>query len=154
MRRSFSLQGLKYHLERVCFLGIRKPQCGDYHTSFSFLSPLLIVEVNVEKQCHVTKDTSSTGRSNDETQITSSPSATQSCYEEPQPSTSTSNLFNASSTSLIESASVQQDNPSTSGKNSVKHLKVDIPSIVTPVLNFKKLISYPMWVSSICFVKF
>ncbi|KFO59512.1 E3 ubiquitin-protein ligase CHFR, partial [Corvus brachyrhynchos] len=57
------------------------------------------VEVNVENQCHVTKDTSSTGRSNDETQITSSLSATQSCYEEPQPSTSTSNLFNASSTS-------------------------------------------------------
>uniref|UniRef100_A0A8B9I9I0 E3 ubiquitin-protein ligase CHFR n=1 Tax=Anser brachyrhynchus TaxID=132585 RepID=A0A8B9I9I0_9AVES len=74
------------------------------------------VEANVENQCHVTKDTSSTGRSNDETQITSSPSATQSCYEEPQPSTSTSNLFNASSTSLIESAS-EQDNPSTSGKN-------------------------------------
>ncbi|XP_074897604.1 E3 ubiquitin-protein ligase CHFR isoform X2 [Buteo buteo] len=72
------------------------------------------VEVNVENQCHVTKDTSSTGRSNDETQITSSPSATQSCYEEPQPSTSTSNLFNASSTSFIESASVQKDNPSTS----------------------------------------
>ncbi|KFP27753.1 E3 ubiquitin-protein ligase CHFR, partial [Colius striatus] len=72
------------------------------------------VEVNVENQCHVTKDTSSTGRSNDETQITSSPSATQSCYEEPQPSTSTSNLFNASSTSHIESASVQLDNPSTS----------------------------------------
>ncbi|NXH12180.1 CHFR ligase, partial [Bucco capensis] len=72
------------------------------------------VEVKVEKQCHVTKDTSSTGRSNEETQITSLPSATQSCYEEPQPSTSTSNLFNASSTSLIESASVQQDNPSTS----------------------------------------
>uniref|UniRef100_A0A8C8BHZ8 E3 ubiquitin-protein ligase CHFR n=1 Tax=Otus sunia TaxID=257818 RepID=A0A8C8BHZ8_9STRI len=60
------------------------------------------VEVNVENQCHVTKDTSNTGRSNDETQITSSPSPTQSCYEEPQPSTSTSNLFNASSTSLIE----------------------------------------------------
>ncbi|NXG04927.1 CHFR ligase, partial [Sakesphorus luctuosus] len=92
----------------------------------SFLSfPLLpTVEVNVENQCHVTKDTSSTGRSNDETQITSSPSATQSCYEEPQPSTSTSNLFNASSTSLIESASVQQDNPSTSGKNCVKYLNV------------------------------
>ncbi|NXU82642.1 CHFR ligase, partial [Xiphorhynchus elegans] len=80
------------------------------------------VEVNVENQCHVTKDTSSTGRSNDETQITSSASATQSCYEEPQPSTSTSNLFNASSTSLIESASVQQENPSTSGKNCVKAL--------------------------------
>ncbi|OXB64026.1 hypothetical protein ASZ78_013452 [Callipepla squamata] len=74
------------------------------------------VEANVENQCHVTKDTSSTGRSNDENQITSSPSATQSCYEEPQPSTSTSNLFNASSTSLIESASVEQDNPSTSDK--------------------------------------
>ncbi|XP_010017862.1 PREDICTED: E3 ubiquitin-protein ligase CHFR isoform X1 [Nestor notabilis] len=85
------------------------------------------VEVNVENQCHVTKDTSNTGRSNDETQITSSPSATQSCYEEPQPSTSTSNLFNASSTSLTESASVQQDNPSTSGSQS---------SVLTPVPAF------------------
>ncbi|NWU08654.1 CHFR ligase, partial [Cephalopterus ornatus] len=89
------------------------------------------VEVNVENQCHVTKDTSSTGRSNDETQITSSPSATQSCYEEPQPSTSTSNLFNASSTSLTESASVQQDNPSTSEPVCVtalhnKHEKLDM----------------------------
>uniref|UniRef100_A0A8C5XAI0 E3 ubiquitin-protein ligase CHFR n=1 Tax=Malurus cyaneus samueli TaxID=2593467 RepID=A0A8C5XAI0_9PASS len=66
-----------------------------------------------------------TGRSNDETQITSSLSATQSCYEEPQPSTSTSNLFNASSTSPVESASVQQDNPSTSGETCVKCLKFD-----------------------------
>uniref|UniRef100_A0A8C8BEI2 E3 ubiquitin-protein ligase CHFR n=1 Tax=Otus sunia TaxID=257818 RepID=A0A8C8BEI2_9STRI len=95
------------------------------------------VEVNVENQCHVTKDTSNTGRSNDETQITSSPSPTQSCYEEPQPSTSTSNLFNASSTSLIESASVQQDNPSTSGKNLNIYVcqifeVFDIPSTVTP----------------------
>ncbi|XP_072736208.1 E3 ubiquitin-protein ligase CHFR isoform X3 [Ciconia boyciana] len=88
------------------------------------------VEVNVENQCHVTKDTSSTGRSNDETQIISSASATQSCYEEPQPSTSTSNLFNASSTSLIESASVQQDNPSTSGSQS---------SVFTPVPAFPVL---------------
>ncbi|NXC37414.1 CHFR ligase, partial [Campylorhamphus procurvoides] len=98
-----------------------------------FLSfpPLPTVEVNVENQCHVTKDTSSTGRSNDETQITSSQSATQSCYEEPQPSTSTSNLFNASSTSLIESASVQQENPSTSESVCVralhnKHEKLDM----------------------------
>uniref|UniRef100_A0A8C3KC65 E3 ubiquitin-protein ligase CHFR n=1 Tax=Calidris pygmaea TaxID=425635 RepID=A0A8C3KC65_9CHAR len=86
------------------------------------------VEVNVENQCHVTKDTSSTGRSNDETQITSSPSATQSCYEEPQPSTSTSNLFNASSTSLIESASVQQDNPSTSDEDTCPSLPPASPS--------------------------
>ncbi|EOB02347.1 E3 ubiquitin-protein ligase CHFR, partial [Anas platyrhynchos] len=87
---------------------------------FPLFSPLT-VEANVENQCHVTKDTSSTGRSNDETQITSSPSATQSCYEEPQPSTSTSNLFNASSTSLIESAS-EQDNPSTSESVCLKAL--------------------------------
>lgn len=73
----------------------------------------------------MTKDTSSTGRSNDETQITSSLSTTQSCYEEPQPSTSTSNLFNASATSPLESASVQQDNPSTSGETWVKYLKFD-----------------------------
>lgn len=91
---------------------------------FFFPFPLPTVEVNIENQCHVTKDTSNTGKSNDETQITSSPSATQSYYEEPQPSTSTSNLFNASSTSLNESASVQQDNPSTSGKNCVKYLSL------------------------------
>lgn len=80
------------------------------------LLSFLTVEANAENECHVTKDTSRTERGDDETQITSSLSATQSCYEEPQPSTSTSNLFNASSTSLIESASVEQDNPSTSGK--------------------------------------
>uniref|UniRef100_A0A8C3SHL7 E3 ubiquitin-protein ligase CHFR n=1 Tax=Chelydra serpentina TaxID=8475 RepID=A0A8C3SHL7_CHESE len=72
------------------------------------------VEANVENTCHLTKDTSHLGRSDDGTQITSSLPATQSCYEEPQPSTSTSNLFNASSTSLIERASAEQDNPSTS----------------------------------------
>ncbi|KAF4790327.1 checkpoint with forkhead and ring finger [Turdus rufiventris] len=86
------------------------------------------VEVNIENQCHETKDTSSTGRSNDETQITSSLSATQSCYEEPQPSTSTSNLFNASSTSLVESASVQQDNPSTSDEDTCPNLSPAAPS--------------------------
>uniref|UniRef100_A0A8C0GTZ7 E3 ubiquitin-protein ligase CHFR n=1 Tax=Chelonoidis abingdonii TaxID=106734 RepID=A0A8C0GTZ7_CHEAB len=73
-------------------------------------------KANVEYTCHLTKDTSHIGRSDDGTQITSSPPATQSCYEEPQPSTSTSNLFNASSTSLIERASAEQDTPSTSGK--------------------------------------
>ncbi|RMC05883.1 hypothetical protein DUI87_17427 [Hirundo rustica rustica] len=86
------------------------------------------VEVNVENQCHVTKDTSSTGRSHDETQITSSLSATQCCYEEPQPSTSTSNLFNASSTSPVESASVQQDNPSTSDEDTCPNLSSAAPS--------------------------
>ncbi|NXS29031.1 CHFR ligase, partial [Pomatostomus ruficeps] len=98
------------------------------------------VEVNVENQCHVTKDTSSTGRSKDETQITSSLSATQSCYEEPQPSTSTSNLFNASATSPVESAFIQQDSPSTSESMCVralhnKHEKLDMnteASAITP----------------------
>ncbi|NXR19274.1 CHFR ligase, partial [Cinclus mexicanus] len=104
------------------------------------------VEVNVENQCHETKDTSSTGRSNDETQITSSLSSTQSCYEEPQPSTSTSNLFNAASTSLVESASVQQDNPSTSGETWVKvlhdkHEKLDVnaeASAIAPEITDKE----------------
>uniref|UniRef100_A0A8C3URX1 E3 ubiquitin-protein ligase CHFR n=1 Tax=Catharus ustulatus TaxID=91951 RepID=A0A8C3URX1_CATUS len=96
-------------------------------------------KVNIENQCHETKDTSSTGRSNDETQITSSLSATQSCYEEPQPSTSTSNLFNASSTSLVESASVQQDNPSTSGET--WHEKLDVnaeASAIAPEITDKE----------------
>lgn len=132
-------------------LGILKRKCcGDCHIDiFPLFSPLT-VEANVENQCHVTKDTSSTGRSNDETQITSSPSATQSCYEEPQPSTSTSNLFNASSTSLIESAS-EQDNPSTSGKNCVKYLKFDITSAVIPDLKFNLTL---LCVCSIYIVKF
>ncbi|XP_038618386.1 E3 ubiquitin-protein ligase CHFR isoform X2 [Tachyglossus aculeatus] len=71
-------------------------------------------EANVENSCHTTKDTSSTGRS-DEIQVMPSLPATQTCYEEPQPSTSTSNLFNTSSTSLMESASTEREHPSTSG---------------------------------------
>ncbi|XP_028912372.1 E3 ubiquitin-protein ligase CHFR [Ornithorhynchus anatinus] len=71
-------------------------------------------EANLENLCHTTKDTSSTGRS-DETQVIPSLPATQTCYEEPQPSTSTSNLFNTSSTSLMESASTEREHPSTSG---------------------------------------
>ncbi|XP_005308665.2 E3 ubiquitin-protein ligase CHFR isoform X2 [Chrysemys picta bellii] len=87
------------------------------------------VEANVENTCHLTKDTSHIGRSDDGTQITSSLPATQSCYEEPQPSTSTSNLFNASSTSLIERASAEQDNPSTSGSQS--SIFIPVPAFPT-----------------------
>ncbi|XP_063000228.1 E3 ubiquitin-protein ligase CHFR isoform X2 [Elgaria multicarinata webbii] len=73
------------------------------------------VEANVESMCHVTKDTSSTGQSDDGTSMASPPSACQTSYDEPQPSTSTSNLFNTAPTSLAESVSTGQDNPSTSG---------------------------------------
>ncbi|XP_034953744.2 E3 ubiquitin-protein ligase CHFR isoform X1 [Zootoca vivipara] len=73
------------------------------------------VEATVKSMCHMTKDTSSTRQSEDGTSAALPPSANQASYDEPQPSTSTSNLFNAASTSLAESISMEQDNPSTSG---------------------------------------
>nr|XP_056715839.1 E3 ubiquitin-protein ligase CHFR [Euleptes europaea] len=74
------------------------------------------VEANIESTCHATKDTSNTGQSNDGTSMASPPSAAQLRDDEPQPSTSTSNLFNAAaSTSPSEFMSTEQDNPSTSG---------------------------------------
>ncbi|XP_054853033.1 E3 ubiquitin-protein ligase CHFR [Eublepharis macularius] len=76
------------------------------------------VEANIKSTCHVTKDTSDTGKSNDGTSMASLPSATQPRDDEPQPSTSTSNLFNAASTSLSESVPTGQDNPSTFGPQS------------------------------------
>ncbi|KAH0625542.1 hypothetical protein JD844_015096 [Phrynosoma platyrhinos] len=74
------------------------------------------VEPNSESMCHVTKDTSSTGESDDRTSVASLGPACQTNYDEPQPSTSTSDLFNAASTSLTESIATELDNPSTSCK--------------------------------------
>ncbi|XP_048369950.1 E3 ubiquitin-protein ligase CHFR isoform X2 [Sphaerodactylus townsendi] len=73
------------------------------------------VEVNIESLCHATKDTSNTGQSNDGTSMVLPPSAIQPRFDDSQPSTSTSNLFNAASTSPSEFVSTEQDNPSTSG---------------------------------------
>lgn len=69
--------------------------------------------------CHVTKDTSHARESNVGTSVALPPSATQSRRDEPQPCTSTADLFNAASTSPAESVSSDQDNPSTSGKGLV-----------------------------------
>nr|XP_060644208.1 E3 ubiquitin-protein ligase CHFR-like [Anolis sagrei ordinatus] len=75
------------------------------------------VEPNVESMCHVTKDTSRTGQSDDKTSVALSVPASQANNDdEPQPSTSTSNLFNAASTSLTESVATVLENPSTSCK--------------------------------------
>lgn len=72
-----------------------------------------------ESGCHVTEDTSNTRPSDDGTsEELTPPPATQPRYDEPQPSTSTSSLFNAASTSLAESVATDLDNPSTSGSQS------------------------------------
>ncbi|XP_053136497.1 E3 ubiquitin-protein ligase CHFR [Hemicordylus capensis] len=87
------------------------------------------VEANVDSVCHVTKDTSNTRQSDDGTSM-ALPSATQSRDDEPQPSTSTSDLFKAAATSLAESISTGQENPSTSGSESF----VFTPPFVSPAL--------------------
>ncbi|KAM5199369.1 E3 ubiquitin-protein ligase CHFR isoform 1-T4 [Hipposideros larvatus] len=60
-------------------------------------------EANKENVFHVTKDTSGAGRGDDPQALPSSPS-TQACFEEPQPSTSMSDLFPSASTSSTEPA--------------------------------------------------
>ncbi|XP_032705127.1 E3 ubiquitin-protein ligase CHFR isoform X2 [Lontra canadensis] len=61
-------------------------------------------EANKENVFHVTKDTSGAGQGDDPQVLPSSPT-TQACFEEPQPSTSTSDLFPTASTSSMEPAS-------------------------------------------------
>ncbi|XP_032165800.1 E3 ubiquitin-protein ligase CHFR isoform X2 [Mustela erminea] len=61
-------------------------------------------EANKENVFHVTKDTSGAGQGDDPQVLPSSPT-TQACFEEPQPSTSTSDLFPTASTSAMEPAS-------------------------------------------------
>ncbi|KAJ6656524.1 hypothetical protein lerEdw1_003649 [Lerista edwardsae] len=73
------------------------------------------VEASIESGCHVTEDTSNTRQSDNGTSLAVPQPAAQPCYKEPQPSTSTSSLFNAASTSLTEPVAADQDNPSTSG---------------------------------------
>lgn len=67
-------------------------------------------EANKENVFHVTKATSGAGRGDDPQTLLSSPS-TQACFEEPQPSTSMSDLFPSASTSSTEPA-VQPAPPS------------------------------------------
>nr|XP_060641672.1 E3 ubiquitin-protein ligase CHFR [Anolis sagrei ordinatus]XP_060641673.1 E3 ubiquitin-protein ligase CHFR [Anolis sagrei ordinatus] len=90
------------------------------------------VEPNVESMCHVTKDTSRTGQSDDKTSVALSVPASQANNDdEPQPSTSTSNLFNAASTSLTESVATVLENPSTSCKGLQSLLFVAAPTLPT-----------------------
>ncbi|XP_036615998.1 E3 ubiquitin-protein ligase CHFR [Trichosurus vulpecula] len=74
-----------------------------------------LIEATGENVCNVTKDTSGLEGS-DDTQVMPSLPNDQSCFEEPQPSTSTSDLFNTSSTSLLESATAEREHPSRPGE--------------------------------------
>ncbi|KAJ7309703.1 hypothetical protein JRQ81_007763 [Phrynocephalus forsythii] len=88
------------------------------------------VEASVENVCHVTKNTSCTGQNHAGTSASSSVAPTEppSC-DEPQPSTSTSNLFHAASTSATtEPPSTDQDHPSTSGSQSFN--SVPLPALI------------------------
>lgn len=71
-------------------------------------------EANKENVFHVTKDPSGTGRDDDPQVLPPSPT-TQVCLEEPQPSTSTSDLFPTASTSSLEQISTEQRPSSSSG---------------------------------------
>ncbi|XP_077731186.1 E3 ubiquitin-protein ligase CHFR isoform X2 [Canis aureus] len=64
-------------------------------------------EANKENVFRVTKDTSGAGQGDDPQVLPSSPT-TQACFEEPQPSTSTSDLFPTASTSSMEPTSAGQ----------------------------------------------
>ncbi|XP_002722530.2 E3 ubiquitin-protein ligase CHFR isoform X1 [Oryctolagus cuniculus] len=71
-------------------------------------------EANKENVFHMTKDTSGTGRG-DGAQVPPSSPPTQACFEEPQPSTSTSDLFPTASTSSMEPTSAGREHSSCSG---------------------------------------
>ncbi|XP_026540707.1 E3 ubiquitin-protein ligase CHFR isoform X2 [Notechis scutatus] len=75
-------------------------------------------EAKVDSACHTTKDTSSTRESNDGTSTALPLPASRTSYEEPQPSTSTSNLFEIVPTSSTESTSTEKANPSVVGPQS------------------------------------
>ncbi|XP_011369658.1 E3 ubiquitin-protein ligase CHFR isoform X2 [Pteropus vampyrus] len=67
-------------------------------------------EANKENVFHVTKDTSGAGRSDDPQVLPPAPTS-QACFEEPQPSTSTSDLFPSASTSSVEPSAGQAPSP-------------------------------------------
>uniref|UniRef100_G3SLP3 E3 ubiquitin-protein ligase CHFR n=1 Tax=Loxodonta africana TaxID=9785 RepID=G3SLP3_LOXAF len=75
-------------------------------------------EANKENVFLMTEDTSGAGSGGD-TRALPPPPATPVCFEEPQPSTSTSNLFHTASTSSSEPASLRQEHPSASGPGGV-----------------------------------
>uniref|UniRef100_A0A250YKR1 E3 ubiquitin-protein ligase CHFR n=1 Tax=Castor canadensis TaxID=51338 RepID=A0A250YKR1_CASCN len=75
-------------------------------------------EANKENVFHVTKDISGPGRG-DDSQVPPSLPAAQACLEEPQPSTSTSDLFPTASTSSTELTSTGQEHFSSSESGSI-----------------------------------
>ncbi|KAM6423347.1 E3 ubiquitin-protein ligase CHFR isoform 1-T3 [Liasis olivaceus] len=88
-------------------------------------------EAKVESACHTTKDTSSTRESDDGTSTASPPPASQTSYEEPQPSTSTSNLFEIVPTSPTESISTEKANLSIPGSQPCAFISA--PALLTLV---------------------
>ena len=74
----------------------------------------VLIEANKENMFHVTKDTSGAGQG-DEPQVLLPSPTTQVCFEEPQPSTSTSDLFPWVATSSMEPPAGQAP-PSSSGE--------------------------------------
>ncbi|KAM3825877.1 E3 ubiquitin-protein ligase CHFR [Vipera latastei] len=90
-------------------------------------------EAKVDSGCHTTKDTSSTRESSDGTSIASPPPASQPSYQEPQPSTSTSNLFEIVPTSPTESVPTEKAKPSTVGKGSQPCTLIFAPALLKVV---------------------
>ncbi|XP_047417936.1 E3 ubiquitin-protein ligase CHFR isoform X1 [Sciurus carolinensis] len=72
------------------------------------------LEANKENVFHVTKDSSGPGRG-DDPQVPPASPTTQACLEEPQPSTSTSDLFPRASTSSTETAAAGREHAFSSG---------------------------------------
>ncbi|ETE61959.1 E3 ubiquitin-protein ligase CHFR, partial [Ophiophagus hannah] len=84
-------------------------------TRLDFSLEMSWLEAKGDSACHTTKDTSSTRESNDGTSTALPPPASWTSYEEPQPSTSTSNLFKIVPTSPTESTTTEKANPSIVG---------------------------------------
>ncbi|XP_023576427.1 E3 ubiquitin-protein ligase CHFR [Octodon degus] len=83
-------------------------------------------EANKENMFHVSKDTSGPGLS-DDPQVSPQLPATQACLEEPQPSTSTSDLFLTASASSTESTCAGREHSSSSDGE----LDLNLPVLVT-----------------------
>lgn len=80
---------------------------------------LLLTEADKENVFHMTKDTSGVGRG-DNPQFLPSLPATQVCFEEPQPSTSTTDLILRASTSSMEPAPAGRVPLSSSGEMGIR----------------------------------
>ncbi|XP_016058639.1 PREDICTED: E3 ubiquitin-protein ligase CHFR-like isoform X2 [Miniopterus natalensis] len=88
-------------------------------------------EANKENVFHVTKDTSGAGRG-DEPQVLPSSPTTQAFFEEPQPSTSTSDLFPLASTSSMEPPAGRVPPSSSAARGAGVSLKGCGPPVTSP----------------------